>query len=231
MANYYPIMLDVRNRTVLVIGGDSIAAQKASDLAASGAIVTLQANDFCENAQVLASKKQVTLRHKDYEYGDLAGVFLTIAAVTYQPTLVQAIWTEAQERGQLINIVDVPDRCNFIMPSILRRGSLTIAVSTEGTNPSLAKRFRQQLEEIFPPEYDIYLRIAAIARMHLRAAGISYDDRDKFFGDYEASNVLSFLKKHDILEAITITMNLLERYGVILIQDQITEMEKFYENE
>src|SRR5207237_10352401 len=113
-----------------------------------------------------------TLHHKAYEPGDLAGAFVVIAA-TNDPQLVQAIWTETQERGQLVNIVDIPAHCSFILPSILRREPLTIAVSTEGASPSLAKRIRHYLETLFPPAYGTYLKLAAVVRIQLRTRNLS----------------------------------------------------------
>ncbi|GCE19854.1 hypothetical protein KDK_36540 [Dictyobacter kobayashii] len=84
----------------------------------------------------LAQQPNVSLRYKAYEPGDLAGAFVVVAAATYEPELTEAIWHEAQQNNQLVNIVDVPARCNFIVPSILRRGQLTISVSTEGPVPA-----------------------------------------------------------------------------------------------
>src|ERR1700757_3335142 len=132
MPNYFPIMLDVRGRKALVIGGDSIAAQKAASLAASGADVLVQGQEFCEELLALHEQRRVGLLTKSYEPGDLAGAFVVIAA-TSDAQLAQALWTEAQASGLLINIVDMPTYCSFIIPSVLRRGQLTIAVSTEGS--------------------------------------------------------------------------------------------------
>ena len=213
MPNYYPIMLDIRGRPALVIGGNSIAAEKAAALAASGAIVTVMNLEFCDELLALAQRHEVTLRYKAYEAGDLAGAFVVIAA-TNDPQLIEAIWTETQERGQLVNIVDVPSRCSFIVPSILRRGQLTIAVSTEGASPSLAKRIRQYLETLFPPVYGSNLRLAAVVRGHLRKHGLSYAQRDDFFGDFFTSEVLKRLSDHNEAGALAVTVDLLHRYHV-----------------
>ncbi len=139
MPKYYPIMLDLRGRSALVVGGDRVAAEKAAGLSASGAHVSVISPVFCDELLLQAEQKQVTLCRKAYQPGDLAGAFVVIAA-TNDPQLVQTIWAETQERGQLVNIVDIPTYCTFIMPSVLRREQLTIAVSTEGASPGLAKR-------------------------------------------------------------------------------------------
>ena len=213
MSNYYPVMLDLRGRIALVIGGDAVAAEKATALVASGAHVYAQSLEFCEAFLQMAEQKQATLQRKAYEPGDLAGAFIVVAA-THDPQLVQAIWAEAQERGQLLNIVDEPAHCSFILPSILRREQLTIAVSTGGASPGLARRIRQNLEEIFPPAYGPYVRLAALVRAYLRAKGISYEQRDNFFGEFFASDVLEQLVKGNNRPAIETTVTLLHKYGL-----------------
>jgi len=206
-------MLDIRGRLAIVVGGDRIAAEKAAGLSASGAQVRVISPEFCDELLRQAEHRQVTLQRKAYEPGDLAGAFVVIAAIN-DSQLVKAIWTETQERGQLLNIVDVPQYCSFIMPSVLRREQLTIAVSTEGASPSLAKRIRQDLEETFPAEYGPYLRLASLARAHLRNNGVSYDRRDDFFKDYYTSTVLRKLSEGNTAEAIALTMALLQDYGI-----------------
>jgi precorrin-2 dehydrogenase/sirohydrochlorin ferrochelatase len=214
MPNYYPIMLDIRNRPALVIGGNPVAAEKAAALSASGAKVTVISPTFCEELQDLAASNTVTLRYKAYERGDLEGAFVVVAATTYEPELSEKIWNEGQENGQLVNIVDVPAWCNFIVPSILRRGQLTVSVSTEGASPGLAKRIRQKLEGLFPLAYEEYLRLATIARKYLRASGLSYAQRDEFFGDYFGSDILDRLIENDEVEALASTVRLLRCYAV-----------------
>ena len=213
MPEYYPVMLDVRGRLAIVVGGDRVAAEKAAALSASGAQVSVINPAFCDELLMQAEYKRVTLRRKAYEPGDLEGAFVVVAA-TNDTQLVEAIWTETQRSGQLVNIVDIPERCSFIMPSILRRDQLTIAVSTEGASPGLAKRIRQNLEEIFPLAYGPYLRLAALARTHLRKNGVSYERRDDFFSDFFTSDVLARLVEGNEAQATVITAELLRRYEV-----------------
>ena len=206
-------MLDVRARPVIVIGGDRIAAEKAAALVASGARVSVLSPDFSAEVLALAERGEVTLRAKNYETGDLAGAFVVVAATTDQQ-LIEAIWQETQQNGQPVNIVDVPRYCTFILPSVLRRGKLTVTVSTEGASPSLAKRIRQQLEESFPPAYEDYIDLADQARVHLRRQGIAYDTRDEFFRDFMASAVLDALSAGERSRALELTVELLHAYGV-----------------
>lgn len=213
MPNYYPIMLDVRGREALVIGGNSIAAEKAASLCNSGARVSILSPEFCEALQAMAARGEVTLRTGAYEPGMLAGAFIVVAAIN-DSAQIAAIWQEAQQRGQLLNIVDVPAYCNFIVPSILRRDQLTIAVSTEGATPGLAKRIRQQLEALFPPTYGLYIRLAARARAYLRRHQVTYAERDHFFGDFFASDILEQLREGDEKQATKTTSELLARYDI-----------------
>lgn len=213
MSKYYPIMLDIQGRTTIVVGGDHIAAEKASALFASGAHVTVISPEFCDELLLQAEQKQVALWKKEYEPGDLEGALLVIGATNDQ-TLIDAICTETKARGQLVNIVDVPRYCSFIIPSILRREQLTIAVSTEGASPGLAKRIRQSLEEQFPLAYGAYLRLASIARAHLRKNEVSYAMRDNFFGEYYASSILTRLDDGNIELAVEETSKLLKTYNV-----------------
>jgi precorrin-2 dehydrogenase/sirohydrochlorin ferrochelatase len=222
MPKYYPIMLDVRNRPALVIGGDSVAAEKAASLSASGAHVTVMNSEFCPKLLEMAEHGTIKLHQKVYKPGDLAGAFVVVAVAIHDPQLAEAIWNETQERGQLVNIVDVPSRCNFIVPSILRRGQLTIAVSTEGASPSLSKRIRQRLEGLFPATYDTYMQLAVVARTHLRQQGISYAQRDDFFGEFFDSDILTLLAEDNVPQALAIIVELLRHYGVAISIDAIT---------
>lgn len=215
MPAYYPLMLDLRGRSAIVIGGDSVAASKAATLAASGAHVRVFSQAYSPEMIQLAEQRQVTLEHKSYTPGDLAGAFVVVAATNDQQ-LIEAIWNETQQRGQLVNIVDVPAYCNFIVPSILRRGQLTVAVSTEGASPGLSKRIRQELEAHFPPTYGTYIRLAAIVRKHLRSSGVSYQQRDDFFGDFFDSDVLAHIVSGDVEQALATTEDLLQRYDIAL---------------
>jgi precorrin-2 dehydrogenase/sirohydrochlorin ferrochelatase len=113
------------------------------------------------------------------------------------------------------------------MPSILRRGQLTISVSTEGASPSLAKRIRQQLEDHFPSAYAAYLRIAASARMNIKKCGLSYAERDDFFRDFFASDILDLLIKDDKVEALEHTVRLLRQHHVdISVTTMLNDLEE-----
>jgi precorrin-2 dehydrogenase len=224
-------MLDVRGQPAIVIGGDGVAAEKAANLSNAGAQVTVISPSFCDELLDLERRQAVILRYKAYEYGDLTGAFVVVATTTYNPELSKAIWNEAQEHRQLINIADVPSRCNFILPSILRRGQLTISVSTEGTSPGLAKRIRQHLEDLFPSAYTAYLQLAAIVRAYTKSYGLSYKKRDFFFGEFFNSNVLELLVEGHQLEALNTTVQLLRQHNIdISVTKLINDMKEAVDN-
>ncbi|GCE48750.1 precorrin-2 dehydrogenase/sirohydrochlorin ferrochelatase [Thermosporothrix hazakensis] len=222
MPKYYPVMLDVRQRSVIVVGGNTVAAEKTQALVSCGAHVTVIAPELCTPLQEMAERSEIVWRQKVYERGDLATAFVVVAA-TNDSQQIEDIWQETQERGQQVNIVDVPARCTFIVPSILRRGQLTIAVSTEGASPSLAKRIRQQLEQQFPPAYEHYLQLAAVVRVYLRQHQVSYDERDRFFGDYFASEILQLLAQGAFGQAISQAAALLRAYGITVPESTLFE--------
>jgi precorrin-2 dehydrogenase / sirohydrochlorin ferrochelatase len=233
MPNYYPIMLKVRDRQTIVLGGERIAAEKASALAACGAQVTVQWSAFCPELLELAEQGKIALLQKVYEPGDLAEAFVIVAAIN-EPTLVEQIWQETQARGQLLNVVDVPAYCNYIIPSILRRGQLTVAVSTEGASPSLAKRIRQQLETHFPPTYATYMQLATVVRAYMRSSGLSYDTRDDFFGEFFTSDILRLLTEGEETQALALSVELLRRYhvsvSIVTLTADLREAAASYDN-
>lgn len=222
MPQYYPIMLDIRGRKAIVVGGDEVAAAKARALQSSGAQVTVISPEFCTELQAMEQRGELTLLPKAYQVGDLAGAFVVVAT-TADPQLIEAIWQEGQERNQLVNIVDVPARCNFIVPSILRRDQLTIAVSTEGASPGLAKRIRQQLEGVFPLAYGRYIRLAACVRAHLRRHQVSYAQRDEFFGAFFSSDILTQLSEGHERQAVEQAAQLLARHQVPVSAEVIAD--------
>lgn len=223
-------MLDIRDRLAIVVGGSSLAAEKAAALVASGAHVRMISPEFCAELLKMEEQEQVTLWRKAYQPGDLAEAFVVMAITTDQST-IEAIWRETRQRNQPVNIADVPRYCTFILPSVLRRGQLTVTVSTEGASPSLAKRIRQQLEDFFAPSYETYIELAALARTYLRQHGVSYAERDAFFRDFMSSPILVLLDEGDILCALVHTSELLRVYGIeVSIKELKSEFAKELEH-
>lgn len=160
----YPIYLDIRNKRVVVIGGGEVAQRKIETLLAYNAqvhVVALQPN---ARVQELANQGSITLETRAYKYGDLAGAVLVFCACG-NPSAEEEICAEAKQMGCPINVVDVPEKCGFIVPSIVSRGPLQIAVSTSGAAPTEAKKIRRQLEAEFDETWEAYLQLLGQVRL------------------------------------------------------------------
>jgi len=164
----FPAFLKLENRQVIIIGGGTLAEAKLPALLEAGALVRIISPRL--NPTLTA---QVRAHHLDwwpklYEPGDLAGAFLVIAATTI-PEVNAAVFREADARGILCNSVDDVDNCHFYYGSIVQRGDLQIAISTNGKSPALAQRLRKELEKQFGPEYADWLEWLGAVRQNLRA--------------------------------------------------------------
>ncbi|MEJ2032600.1 MAG: bifunctional precorrin-2 dehydrogenase/sirohydrochlorin ferrochelatase [Deltaproteobacteria bacterium] len=170
--HYYPVNLKIAGRPCLVIGGGRVAERKVKGLLACAAKVTVISPELTAELASLHRENRIIWRNRPYRSGDLTGAFLAIAATDDEQTQ-EAVQKEAERENILLNIADVPQRCNFILPSFLSRGDLTIAVSTGGKSPALAKQIREQLEERFGPEYANYLDLLGAVRAVILQQGWS----------------------------------------------------------
>jgi siroheme synthase-like protein len=171
MTPYYPVCLDLRGRPCVVIGGGAVAARKVEGLLECGARVTVVAPALAPALQALRKAGQITARLRPYTDGDLDGAALAIAA-TDERDVNALVAAEARARGVWLNAADDPERCDFILPAVVRRGDLQIAISTGGRSPALARRVREDLERLLPAEYADLLPLLADVRAELRAEGV-----------------------------------------------------------
>jgi precorrin-2 dehydrogenase/sirohydrochlorin ferrochelatase len=167
---YYPINLDIRNRNCLIIGGGGVGTRKAVALLACGARVTVVSPEVSQRLADLAASDVLVLIQRSYREEDLKTMFLVIGA-TDDEELNRRVHRDAEKRGILCNIADRPEICNFILPSVVRRGDLTISISTSGRSPALAKKLRKELELVYGEEYRLLLHLmGAIRRKLLKEA-------------------------------------------------------------
>ena len=171
MPRYYPVFIDVTERTCVVIGGGAIGQEKVEKLLESDAEVLVISPVVNQKVRDMADAGQVTWEQREYKPGDLAGAFIAIAA-TDDNTVNRQIAAEAQERNVLLNVVDVTHLCTFIAPSVARRGEVTIATSTGGASPALARTFREKLTGSRILEYADLAPVLASARAELREASL-----------------------------------------------------------
>ena len=152
MTSLFPMFIKLEGRHVLVVGAGKVGEQKIEGLLETGARIRVVALDATPAVREWARIGKIDLELRAFHRDDLAGAFLAVVA-TSSRTVNERIYHEAQVRGVLCNVVDVPELCDFFYPSVVRRGDLQIAVSTSGKSPSLAQRIRQQLEKQFGPGY------------------------------------------------------------------------------
>lgn len=167
MGNYYPIYVDLHDKTCLVVGGGKVALRKVQAILKCNARVKLVGTRIIPEIESLKNKyKNFTFQKKAYDSRDLKNMFLIIAA-TDSNEINTKIAADASRKGLLVNVVDVPKLCNFIVPSIIRRGDLTVSISTGGISPALAKMLRIDLEKHLGKEYAKMLSVLKTYRRRI----------------------------------------------------------------
>jgi precorrin-2 dehydrogenase / sirohydrochlorin ferrochelatase len=176
----YIACLRLSGRNCLVVGGGDIGLEKVEGLLACDASVTLVAPSAVAELESLASEGSIRWERRAYEAADLDGKFMAIAA-TNDTDVNIAIYNAAEARAMLVNVVDVPPLCNFILPAIVRTGPLAIAISTAGASPALAKRMKREISEQFGEPYARLAIMLNDARGWAKATLPTYQDRKEFF--------------------------------------------------
>ena len=169
---YYPVFLNLEGKKCVVIGGGDVALRKIRMLLDCGAKVTVVSPVFNPELFLLAEPGAIEVTQRTYEPEDLQGAVMVISA-TDDEKINQRVADEAKQRGVHINVVDDPARSDFIVPSYFRRGGLTIAVSTSGMSPALARKIRTKLEQDFGEEYASMLSLIEKVRSTLKDRGVT----------------------------------------------------------
>jgi len=157
VTSLFPMFLKLEGRQCLVVGAGKVGEPKISGLLETGARIRVVSLDATPTVREWARAGFIELDLRAFSPDDLDGAFLAIVS-TNSRTLNERVYHEAQRRGVLCNVVDVPDLCDFFYPSVVRRGDLQIAVSTAGKSPSLAQKIRQQLEKQYGPAYAAWVQ-------------------------------------------------------------------------
>ena len=192
MNTYYPVYIQMQGQPCVVIGGGKIAEGKADGLLAAEANVTVISPELTPRLYELAEQYHITYIPRTYQPGDLRGAFLVICA-TDQIEINHQVWQEATANRQLVNVVDDTPRCNFIAPSILRKGDLTIAISTSGKAPALAVRLKERLGRELGPEYERFLELAGDLREPLARHVPDFERRKALWYELVDSEILDVL--------------------------------------
>jgi precorrin-2 dehydrogenase/sirohydrochlorin ferrochelatase len=177
---FYIACLRLTGRRCLVVGGGDIGLEKVEGLLACDADVTLVAPAAHPALRELAAEGSIRWEQREYEPADLDGSLIAIAA-TDDSEINIGVFNDAETRAMLVNVVDVPPLCNFILPAIVRTGPLAVAISTAGASPALAKRMKREIAEQFGDAYADLAVMLNDARGWAKATLATYQDRKEFF--------------------------------------------------
>jgi len=201
--------LKLKGRRCLVVGGGDVGLEKVEGLLVCDGDVTLVAPDAVPELVSYAEEGSITWERREFEDSDLDGSFLAIAATSDTDVNI-SVSEGAERRAMLVNVVDVPPLCNFILPAIVRSGPLAIAISTAGASPALAKRMKREIAEAYG---EPYARLAVILNDHrgwAKGTLPTYQDRKEFFegivnGDPDPIDLINDGREADLQELIEAT--------------------------
>lgn len=191
MNKYYPIMLDIKEKKCAVIGGGNIAYRKIVSLLECGAEVIVISDEVVKDIQLLIDCKKIIYFQDKYNFKYIFNCYLVYAA-TDDGTVNQAVYSQCCQKDILVNVVDKPEICSFIVPSKVQKGDLTIAISTNGKSPMLARKIRQDIEKIYDFRYEIFLDIMGEVRKEVFHR---LKDQKKRSGFYKTIVYSDFLDK------------------------------------
>jgi precorrin-2 dehydrogenase/sirohydrochlorin ferrochelatase len=197
---YFPVYLELRERPCVVIGGGAVAERKTLSLLEAGADVTIVSPTLTQKLQELSIAGKINHLQKSYDEKDLSGEFLVIAA-TNSPEINRRVAQECKKRHLLVNVAVPPEESSFIVPSVVERGELLIAISTSGASPALSRKIRQELEEKYGPEYELYLNKLSAIRKRIIEEIADANKRKQVLQAIVDSDVLDLLKQGKTHEA------------------------------
>ena len=194
MSSFYPILVELQRKKALVVGGGKVAQRKIETLLECGAFVQVVARELTAELEELRSWRKIEFLGGEFSEAFLEGAFLVFAA-TDDVLLNRRVSQAAQQRGLLVNAVDQPADCNFIVPSVLTRGDLLIAVSTSGKSPAFARKVRVELERHFGEEYGLFLSLMGNLRKEILCLGLSQEENKRAFEELVYSDLLPAIRE------------------------------------
>lgn len=189
----YPVFLNIRDKHCVVVGGGAVAERKVNGLLAEKAVVKVVSPEVTPAIIQLVSKGRCEWLRKTYIATDLDGAFLVFAA-TDSLKIQKQVARDADNLGIPVNVVDSPEQCTFHVPATVRRGDLTLAVSTSGKSPAVAAMVRRRLEDQYGPEYDRLLRLMGELRQSVIAAGNTSAERKILFQKILHDDILHWIE-------------------------------------
>lgn len=197
MAKYYPIFLNIQGKKCVVVGGGNVAWRKVCSLKEAGAKVTVVSPDFCPE---LEGETGVERIQQKYDTAILKGAALVIAS-TDDGVVNKKVYRDAIESGILVNVVDKPELCSFIVPASVMRGNLCISISTGGASPALARNIRENLEQHFGEEYDEFTKLLSEMRQKMLSEITNESIRRDILQRIAEPDILEIIKQKGVPEA------------------------------
>lgn len=211
MSKYYPVYLNLQGRKCLVAGGGGVALRKAAALLEHGAEVTVVSPRLCAGLRGLAEEGRIKTIHRPYRSGDMRGVSVAIVA-TSNRKINRSVAEEARKLRVPVNVVDDPGLSDFIVPSVLRRGDLSIAISTSAKSPALARKIRVRLEGEFGEEYASLVTIVEEARHYIKKQGLKVSSSD-WQKTIDIDSLIALIREGRGKEAKEILISKLRKYA------------------
>ena len=196
---YFPVNLDIKDRTCLVVGGGRVGRRKIISLLECGARVRVVSEELLPELEDMVENGRVELLGRKYRKEYLEGVSLVFAA-TDDVEVNTHVSRDAAEKGLWVNVADAPELCSFILPANVTRGDLSISVSTSGRSPALAARVRRDLEKQFGSEYERFLIIMGLVRTNVISEGRPTEENSELFFRLVASDLLEAIKENDTVK-------------------------------
>ena len=214
---YYPLFLDLEGREALIVGGGPVSVRKIESLLRAGATVTVVSPACAAAIETWSREGVVTLRRRRYEPADLGNAALVVAA-TDNPAVNAQVARDARAQRIPVNVIDDPAAGDFIVPAVVERGSIQIAVSTGGQSPAFARLVRQDLEELIGPEYGEVNDILGSLREAAKSSPALPEDPDRrqFFAELLGLDLVGLLRAGRRLDAYRSVADLCARRGVAL---------------
>ena len=197
---YFPIFTNLYNKHVLIVGGGEIALRKTYAILKVKANVSVVAPSFCNDLQEIGNSGRVTLINDFFDEKYLDGIILVIAA-TNNENVNSHVFTCANLKNIFVNVVDDQSKCSFIFPSIVDRDPITIAISSAGSSPTLARKLREKLETLIPQYIGPLARLAGSFREKVKEKIKEFTDRRQFWESVFDSNVVSKIQVNDLYGA------------------------------
>ncbi|RIK10453.1 MAG: siroheme synthase [Acidobacteria bacterium] len=195
--SWYPLHIQLDGRKCLVVGGGPVAARKARGLLRGGATVKVVAPRISEAMRDLVASDSVELVERRYEQSDLDGITLAVTA-TDDPGINELVYSQGESAGVLVNSADDPENCRFILPAVIRRGPVTVTVSTGGASPAMAAILKGRLEEEIGEEWGVLTELMSEARDRLHERGHSTEGMEEKWKAAASNDVLEMIRAGDL---------------------------------